>query len=48
MFSDILVTSIKNEVTFEDFSLEIKAICNFDDNQPFTVKWLDEEGMYLY
>ncbi|XP_041378091.1 protein kinase C iota type-like isoform X3 [Gigantopelta aegis] len=41
---DILVTSIKNEVTFEDFSLEIKAICNFDDNQPFTVKWLDEEG----
>ncbi|XP_046343413.2 protein kinase C iota type-like isoform X1 [Haliotis rufescens] len=41
---DILVTSIKNEITYEDFRGEIKEICKFDAGQPFTVKWLDEEG----
>jgi atypical protein kinase C iota type len=41
---DILITSIGPEISFEDFCVEIKDICKFDDQQPFTVKWLDEEG----
>ena len=43
-FSDILVTNIKMDMTYVDFCTEIKDICKFDDCQPFTVKWLDEEG----
>ncbi|XP_035828559.1 atypical protein kinase C isoform X1 [Aplysia californica] len=41
---NILVTNIKNDVKYPDFCAEIKDICKFDDVQPFTVKWLDEEG----
>ncbi|XP_070207266.1 protein kinase C iota type-like [Littorina saxatilis] len=41
---DILVTNIKLDMTYVDFCAEIKDICKFDDFQPFTVKWLDEEG----
>ncbi|KAL5013642.1 hypothetical protein ScPMuIL_007912 [Solemya velum] len=41
---NILITSIRAEVSFEDFCAEIKDICKFDDRQPFTVKWVDEEG----
>lgn len=41
---DILVTNIKNEMSYSDFCREIKVICKFDEYQPFTVKWLDEEG----
>lgn len=41
---NILVTNIKNSMKYPDFCAEIKDICKFDDVQPFTVKWLDEEG----
>lgn len=41
---DILITSIGPEISYEDFCSEIKDICKFDDQQLFTVKWLDEEG----
>lgn len=41
---DILITSVNVEITYSDFCAEIKDICKFDDEQPFTVKWLDEEG----
>ena len=38
------MTNIKKGMTHHDFRAEIKDICKFDDYQPFTVKWLDEEG----
>nr|BAK09601.1 atypical protein kinase C [Lymnaea stagnalis] len=41
---NILVTNIRNDVKYSDFCAEIKDICKFDSVQPFTVKWLDEEG----
>ncbi|XP_059164218.1 protein kinase C iota type-like isoform X3 [Physella acuta] len=41
---NILITNIKNDVKYSDFCAEIKDICKFVENQPFTVKWLDEEG----
>ncbi|XP_033764087.1 protein kinase C iota type-like isoform X1 [Pecten maximus] len=41
---DILITSVNVEISYTDFCAEIKDICKFDDQQPFTVKWLDEEG----
>lgn len=44
---DILITSIGPEISYEDFCSEIKDICKFDDQQLFTVKWLDEEGLSI-
>ncbi|KAL3861419.1 hypothetical protein ACJMK2_007453, partial [Sinanodonta woodiana] len=41
---DILITNVNHGISFEDFCAEIKDICKFDDRQPFTVKWVDEEG----
>ncbi|XP_022338968.2 atypical protein kinase C-like isoform X1 [Crassostrea virginica] len=41
---DILITSIGTDISYENFCVEIKDICKFDDQQLFTVKWLDEEG----
>ncbi|KAH9495106.1 hypothetical protein Btru_018170 [Bulinus truncatus] len=40
----ILVTNIKNDMRYRDFCAEIRDICKFNEDQPFTVKWLDEEG----
>lgn len=33
-----------NSITLNDFCKEIADICNFSENQLFTIKWLDEEG----
>ncbi|KAI8795417.1 protein kinase C iota type-like isoform X1 [Biomphalaria glabrata] len=41
---NILVTNIKNDMRYREFCAEIRDICKFNDEQPFTVKWLDEEG----
>jgi atypical protein kinase C iota type len=43
-YRDILITAITCEISYEDFCAEIKDICKFDDQQPFTVKWVDEDG----
>ena len=39
-----MVTSIDTDITYEGLSAEMKDICRFDENQPFTMKWVDEEG----
>ena len=45
-FRDILITAVTAEISYEDFCAEIKDICKFDDQQPFTMKWVDEEGRW--
>ena len=42
--SDVMVTSIDSDITFEGICAEMKDICRFDEEQPFTMKWVDEEG----
>ena len=39
-----MVTSIDTDITFEGLSAEMRDICRFDEQQPFTMKWVDEEG----
>ena len=39
-----MITSIDSDITYEGLCAEMKDICKFDELQPFTVKWLDEEG----
>lgn len=41
---NIFISNLQPDVLYEDFCAEIKDICKFDDQQPFTMKWLDEEG----
>ncbi len=42
-----MVTSIDTDITFEGLSAEMMDICRFDEDQPFTMKWVDEEGKTL-
>ncbi|GAB1603831.1 protein kinase C iota type-like isoform X2 [Argonauta hians] len=41
---DILVTSIGSKISYENLRQEIRDICKFESKQPFTMKWVDEEG----
>jgi len=40
----IYVTYIANTVSFSQFEDEMRDICGFTPGDPFTVKWVDEEG----
>lgn len=39
-----MITHMKTDVKYEQMCLEVKEICKFDLDQPFTMKWVDEEG----
>jgi len=41
---DVLITNLDSDMTFEGLCAEMRDICKFDEGQPFTIKWLDEEG----
>ncbi|RNA37287.1 kinase C iota type [Brachionus plicatilis] len=40
----IMVIYIKNSLKIEQFCAILKDICKFDEQQLFTIKWVDEEG----
>ena len=44
--SDVMVTMVKRDLTYVGLKGEMKDICKFDDVQPYTMKWLDEEGQF--
>ncbi|CAH1772824.1 unnamed protein product, partial [Owenia fusiformis] len=41
---DIMVTQIDPSITYDGLCDEMRDICQFDKVQPFTMKWVDEEG----
>ncbi|XP_013393561.1 protein kinase C iota type isoform X2 [Lingula anatina] len=41
---DIMVTHLPMDITYSSLCKEMQEICQFDEQQPFTMKWLDEEG----
>ena len=41
-----MVTSIDSDITFTGLGSEMKDICKFTNEQPFTMKWVDEEGEF--
>lgn len=41
---DVMVTNLNSDITYEGLCAEMRDICKFDDTQPFTLKWVDEEG----
>ena len=47
-FSDAMVTNFENDITYEGMCCEVMDICKFDTGQPFTIKWVDEDGKWLF
>ncbi|XP_064643227.1 protein kinase C iota type-like isoform X2 [Lineus longissimus] len=41
---DVMVTTLEPGMMYEDLVTEIREICKFTADQPFTMKWVDEEG----
>ncbi|KAG8236626.1 hypothetical protein J437_LFUL016458 [Ladona fulva] len=41
---EIMITYIDPRITFEQFCKEMRDICRFTQDQPFTMKYVDEEG----
>ncbi|XP_067946415.1 protein kinase C iota type-like [Watersipora subatra] len=40
----VMVTEISSSTSYESLCSEMRDICRFDEKQPFTMKWVDEEG----
>ncbi|EDW74189.2 uncharacterized protein Dwil_GK21803, isoform C [Drosophila willistoni] len=40
----IIITTINKNITYEELCYEIRNICRFPLDQPFTIKWVDEEN----
>lgn len=43
-FSTIMVLSMQSRITLEKFYTDMRDIFKFDEDDEFTMKWLDEEG----
>ena len=41
---EIRVTYIDPVITLDNLSKEMREICQFEDKQTLTMKWIDEEG----
>ncbi|CAG9564920.1 unnamed protein product [Danaus chrysippus] len=41
---DVFITYINHNISLQEFTHEMMAICRFPPDQVFTMKWVDEEG----
>ncbi|XP_037941592.1 atypical protein kinase C-like [Teleopsis dalmanni] len=41
---EIMITYINEKITYDKLCHEIRGICRFSPDQPFTIKWVDEEN----
>lgn len=39
-----MITHFEPSISFEGLCNEVRDMCSFDDEQLFTMKWIDEEG----
>lgn len=44
LFRDIMITHFEPAITYENLCTEVRDMCCFDNEQLFTMKWIDEEG----
>ncbi|ESO07926.1 hypothetical protein HELRODRAFT_186826 [Helobdella robusta] len=42
--SDVMITFLGSDISYDALCAEMRDICKFDQDQPFTIKWVDEEG----
>lgn len=43
-FSYVLITDLAASVTFVKLCEEVKTMCSVAQQQPITLKWIDDEG----
>ncbi|XP_065679707.1 protein kinase C iota type isoform X1 [Hydra vulgaris] len=41
---DVMCLSMETEIKFDDLSDDIRELCKFQNDEVFTMKWIDEEG----
>lgn len=46
-FRDIMITHFEPSISYEGLYGEVKDMCSMDNDQLFTMKWIDEEGTFL-
>lgn len=44
LLRDIMITYFEPSISFEGLCSEVRDMCSFDNEQLFTMKWIDEEG----
>lgn len=47
LLRDIMITYFEPSISFEGLCNEVRDMCSFDNEQLFTMKWIDEEGKLL-
>jgi atypical protein kinase C iota type len=40
-----MITGLNYDITYEGLCAEMRDICKFDEDQLFTIKFVDEEGV---
>lgn len=41
-----LVVYLRDSITLDFFYSKIREACKFSTNQPITIKWIDNEGIF--
>lgn len=42
-----MITHFKPSISYEGLYGEVRDMCSMDNDQIFTMKWIDEEGMFM-
>ncbi len=46
-FRDIMITHFDPSISYEGLCSEVRDMCSMDNDQLFTMKWIDEEGSFF-
>lgn len=44
---DILITNLDASISYDELCDEVREMCNLQQEQPITLKWIDDEGSVL-
>lgn len=44
---DILITNMDASISYDELCDEVHEMCNLQQEQPITLKWIDDEGIVL-
>lgn len=46
-YRDILITNLDASMSYDELCDEVHEMCNLQQEQPITLKWIDDEGIVL-
>ncbi|PKU34157.1 protein kinase c zeta type isoform x1 [Limosa lapponica baueri] len=44
---DILITNLDASMSYDELCDEVHEMCNLQQEQPITLKWIDDEGFIM-